>query len=918
MKIVTLTKQVALVSALGALASLNSALGQTLVNPQTAVTATMDQGTARGANVWYELGVNTAAPTTGLKTGLVTGVSDSNSTYQIMPAVGMNAFLLDAAHPTGTLTLQTPVALAGFSLAGSDGNGGALVTPTLNFTDGTSATLSPLAFSDWFNNNPIVYDALGRIDVTANTYNNTGGVPASGNPRVLAVNVTNSAANATQMISSIFFSWKEASGSSGTHTCIFALSGDTNGSGHYTPLALTPESYNQDMIVGVAEVAHNSFVPKYLVSDQAGDAPNTDTNLVNPWGIVTSATSPFWVSDNATGLSTVYNSTGAVETLVVTVPTSAGGTAPSTPTGIIYNGTTNFMVPNGGTNAPAKFIFATQQGTISGWASGADAVLEVDNSAAKARYDGLAVATIGGTNGAYYLYAANFYAGTIDVFDSDYKPVTSSPPLTTNGAPFTDTNVPAGFAPFNVQAIGSNLFVTYAMQDTNKLQDVAGAGNGYITVFDTTGKLLKRFATNGVLNSPWGLAVALASFGSFGGALLVGNFGDGKINAFDAILGTPLGPLLGTNGSPIVLGGLWGLIAGNGGNGGATNEVYFTSGTSRAQTHGLLGSLAFATDQPVGMPWELLQTVNGFQDDFNLDTVTSTTLNTNWHAVANGDATPDQYELANGVLRIYPTLGDPNHLLYMGPLGSNTVQEVLARIRVTGFATNSDGPRGGIVVAAEGPAGTNVSRGIDLHFRDYKTDSNDNNDSERKFKLLYDGLSWGPQGLEVDGVEVGWTNNVWYWFRLRQDTKADGTNDVFAKVWPADGMTPEPAEWQMVWDYVPGQVLSKGFAGIAGASNNGFGQTEMDYILIKAAGLPSIKANFGVFGPPVNRPVVMSLTAANKSLTVDWFGGSYLESATSLMGPWTVIPNPGQSVAPYSPLKLSITNAVGEFYRVGR
>jgi len=914
-----------LVSALGALASLNSALGQAiLVDPHTAVTATMDQGTARGANVWYEVGVYTPAPTTGLKTGLITSQADTNSTYLFQPAVGRNAFLLDAAHPTGTLTFETPMALHGFSLAGSDGNGGAIVTPTLNFTDGTSATLAPLTFGDWFGNTPIVQNALGRIDLDApNSFNNTGGVVASGNPRVLAVNVTNSAANATQMISSIYFNWKEASGSSGTHTCIFALSGDTNGLGHYTPVALTPESYNQDMIVGVAEVSQNAYVEQALVAAHTG-APNIDTNLVNPWGIATSAGSPFWVSDQATGLSTVYNSTGGVSATVVTIPTSAGGTTPSTPTGIIYNGTTNFAVPNSGTNAPAHFIFATQQGTISGWASGlTTAALEVDNSAANARYDGLAIGTIG-TNGAYYLYAANFHAGTIDVFDSNYKPVTNGAPLTTNGVPFTDTNVPAGFAPFNVQAIGGKLYVTYAMQDTNKLEDVAGAGNGYVDIFDTTGKLLQRFATNGPLNSPWGLALAPASFGPFSGALLVGNFGDGKINAFDAALGTPLGPLLGTNGSPIVLSGLWGLIAGNGGNGGATNMLYFTTGGSRAQTNGLLGGIAFVANQVPGVPWELLQSVNGVQEDFNLATITNTTLNTNWVAV-NHDPTPDRYELANGVLRIFPTVGDPNHLLYMGPGGSNSVQEVLARIRVTGFGTNLDGPRGGIAVCVTTNA-ANPSRGINLHFRDDKTDGTDssgteNNQSERKFKLLYDGLNWGPEGLQVNGTEVGWTDNVWYWMRLRQDSKAGGgTNGVFGKVWASDGVTPEPAEWQMVWDYTDApdsHPLSTGFAGIAGASGNGFAQTEMDYILIKAAGLPSIKANFGVFGPPVNTPEVTGITVTNKTLTVDWFGGSYLESATSLMGPWTVIANPG-SAAPYSPLTLTITNAAGEFYRVGR
>jgi uncharacterized protein (TIGR03118 family) len=910
MKITQLTARVALLSALGALPALNSALGQViLVDPHTAVTATMDGGTARTGNTWYEVGVNTAGPTTGLKTGLVTSQADTNSSYEIQPAAGLNAFLLDGNNKIGRITLETPVALYGFSFAGSDGNGSATVTPTLEFTDGTSATLAPLTFGDWFNNTPIVYTTVGRIDLDpANSFNNTN----AANPRVLAINVTNTAADAAKMISSISFAWK-GSGTT-THTCIFALSGDTNGMGHYTPIALTADSYNQDMIVGVAEVSHNAYVARALVSDQAGVAPFTDTNLVNPWGIVTSASSPFWVSDNLTGLSTVYNSTGLVESLVVTVPTPTGTAPPSSPTGIIYNGTTNFVVPVGGSNAPAHFIFATQQGTISGWASGlTQAVLEVDNSAGKALYDGLAIGSAG-TNATYYLYAANFHAGTIDVFDSDFKAVTTSPPLTTNGVPFTDTNVPAGFAPFNVQAIGTNLYVTYAMQDTNTFGDVQGPGNGYVDIFDTTGDLLKRFATNGPLNSPWGLALAPASFGSFAGALLVGNFGDGKINAFDATLGTPLGPLLGTNGSPLVIGGLWGLIPGNGGNGGATNMVYFTAATSRAQNHGLLGSIAFETNQTAGVPWELLQTVNGFQDDFNLDT----TINTNWAAVAVNDPTPDQYELADGVLRIFTSVGDPNHLLCMAPgYYSNSVQEVLARIRVVGFETNADGPRGGIAAAVTTNA-ANPSRGINLEFRDSKSDSNESagtNQPERKFKFLYDGLTWGPSGLEANGVEVGWTNNVWYWMRLRQDSKASGTNDVFGKVWPSDGVTPEPAEWQMVWDYVPAHVLSTGFAGLAGASGNGFAQLETDYVLIKANGLPSVKVDFGVFGPPLNPPVVTGITHTNKTVTVEWFGGSYLESATSVLGPWSLVPNP--TGATYSPLTLTETNAQ-EFFRVGR
>jgi uncharacterized protein (TIGR03118 family) len=927
MKVTRITTQVALVSALGVLASLTSTFGQVfLVDPRTAVTATMDGGTAKTGNTWYELGAYAAEPTTGLKTGLVTSQTDTNSTYQIQPAVGMNSFMLDATFLTGTITLETPVALHGFSLAGSDGNGSAPLVPTLHFTDGSSDTLAPVIFGDWFGNTPIVYTTDGRINV--DPPNADDQTPTSGNPRVLAANVTNSVADAAKTISSISFAWK---GSGDARTCIFGLSGDSTGTGHYSPIALTPDSYNQDMIVGVAEVSHNAYVQQNLVSDLNGVAPVTDTNLVNPWGIVTSASSPFWVSDERTGLSTLYNSTGGVQSLVVTVPPPAGSTAPSTPTGVIFNGTTNFVIPVSTSNAPAHFIFATLDGTISAWASSVqpEAVLEVDNSAVKAVYTGLAMASVGASPATNLLYAANFRAGTIDVFDSNFKPVTNSPPLTTKAVPFADTKVPAGFAPFNVQTIGANLYVTYAEQSTNTPMVVPGSG-GFVDVFDTSGNLLRRLATHGPLNSPWGLALAPASFGSFGGALLVGNFGDGRVNAFDATLGTPLGPLLDTNGSPIVNAGLWGLIFGNGGNGGGTNTLYFTAGspgTNGVQSHGLLGSISFEANQTPGVPWELLQTVNGYQDNFD-----TAILNSNWVALANDSSTPNQYQqvgsVGQGVLRVFSSIGDPNHLLYMAPGYSNSVQEVLARIRVVGFQKNQDGPRGGIAVAVTTNPNPGPSRGINLHFRDSSADLNDNNQSERKFKLLYDGVAWGPQGLEVNGVEVGWTNNVWYWMRLRQDAGASGANDVFAKVWPSDGLTPEPAEWQMVWGYLPANPpLSTGFAGIAGSSgsdNNGalaapvadgFGQTEVNYILIKAAGLPSITAGFGVFGPPSNPPVITGITRTNNTVTVDWFGGQYLESATSLLGPWSIVPIPDS--APYSPLTVPIATGP-KFYRIQR
>jgi uncharacterized protein (TIGR03118 family) len=736
----------ALIGAIAALLAANCARAAvTLVNPATAVTATMDNGTTLNSsgglygNTWYEVGVNTAKPTNGLPTGTITGESDPLSTYDIQPAAGMNALLLDAQHLAGTITFQTPVALHGFSLSGSDGNGKADVTPTLNFTDGTSDTLAAITFQDWFGNTPIVHTTGGRISIDGNSDDRTS--PPYTDPRVLANNVTNSVADAAKMIQSISFTWKKDPSNTGTpHTCIFGISGDATGTGHYTPIALTDDSYTEDMIVGVAEVSHNAYVQLNLVSDIAGKAAVTDTNLVNPWGLTASGSSPFWVSDNGMGLSTVYNSTGGVQAVVVSVPPGAGQPAPSHPTGIVVS-TTNFVVAAGSSNAPAHFLFATEEGTIAGWAGGSNAVLVVDNSAAKAVYTGLALASIGSNPATNYLYAANFGTGAIDVFDENFKPVTNSPPLTSKATPFVDTNLPAGFAPFGIQALGSNLYVTYALVNTNSPgDDLPGAGNGIVDVYDTSGNLLKRLASNGPLNSPWGLTIAPASFGAFSGALLVGNFGDGKINAFDASLGTFLGPLLGTNGSPIVNPGLWGLLVGNGGKGGDTNTLYFTAGipgSGNVEDHGLLGSISFQTNQTAGVPWELLQTVNGYQDDF-----TSKSLNANWVPSANNNPTPNQYAQVNGVLRVFATTGDPNHLLYQAAGYSNDVQEVLARIRAVAFQTNFDGPRGGIAVAVTTNA-ANPSRGIDLHFRDNKGDNNDNNKSQRKFKLLYDGLASG-------------------------------------------------------------------------------------------------------------------------------------------------------------------------------
>ena len=335
--------------------------------------------------------------------------------------------------------------------------------------------------------------------------------------------------------------------------------------------------------------AANSFLQTNLVSNIPGLAKFTDPDLVNPWGISHSPTSPFWVSDNGTGLSTLYNGAGVKQGLVVTIPPPAGGTPPSAPTGQVFNGTGSFQVNAG---LPALFIFATEDGTISGWNPAANptiAILKVDNSGSGAVYKGLAI----GNNGAGdFLYAANFTGNRIDIFDSNFAPA-SLP------GSFIDPNLPSGYAPFNIQNLGGQLFVTYAVQ--NGKDDQPGSGNGIVDVFDTSGNFVKRLISNGgALNSPWGLEIAPAGFGDFAGDLLVGNFGDGLINVYDPVSGIFIDNLKGIDGKPIAIDGLWGLIVGNGGNGGDINTLYFTAGPND-EANGLFGSLA-----PAPLPGSLL------------------------------------------------------------------------------------------------------------------------------------------------------------------------------------------------------------------------------------------------------------------------------------------------------------------------
>ena len=313
----------------------------------------------------------------------------------------------------------------------------------------------------------------------------------------------------------------------------------------------------------------NSFDQHNLVSDIPGLASYTDPDLINPWGVASSATSPFWVADNGPGLATLYNSLGGKQGLVVTIPPVGA----SNPTGQVFN-------PNSANFGGAHFIFSTENGTIAAWSGGTNAALTY-TSPVGAVFKGLALAANGPNT---YLYATDFHNNAIDVFDTNFNKVSL-------GGSFTDPNLPAGYAPFGIQTSGGLLYVTYALQDAQMHDNQDCPGCGFVDVFDTNGNLVQRLASMGALNAPWGLAWAPSGFGQFGGDLLVGNFGDGTINVYDPITGTWLAQLDDPNGNPITNDGLWNIGFGNGGNGGKKNILYFTAGLND-EADGLFGQIS--------------------------------------------------------------------------------------------------------------------------------------------------------------------------------------------------------------------------------------------------------------------------------------------------------------------------------------
>jgi uncharacterized protein (TIGR03118 family) len=324
----------------------------------------------------------------------------------------------------------------------------------------------------------------------------------------------------------------------------------------------------------------NSYQQTNLVSDTSGVATNTDPKLINPWGISFFPGQPFWVADNNSGYSTIYDANGVSQApSPVLIPAPPGDASPATPTGTVINQTSGFKV--GG--FASQFLFDSEDGTISGWYNAGNAILAVNRSSTGAVYKGLAMIT--NTTGTFLL-ATNFNSGQVDVFDSNFK-------LVALAGSFTDPSLPAGYAPFGIQPMGSQVFVTYARQDAAKHDPVSGAGNGYVSVFDVDGNFVNRFASNGTLNAPWEAVQASASFGMFSNDLLIGNFGDGTINAFD-VNGTFLGQLEDQTGAAISNGSLWALVFGAGGTG-DPNTLYFTAGLAN-EGHGLFGALAATTE----------------------------------------------------------------------------------------------------------------------------------------------------------------------------------------------------------------------------------------------------------------------------------------------------------------------------------
>lgn len=338
-------------------------------------------------------------------------------------------------------------------------------------------------------------------------------------------------------------------------------------------------------LASMSSAAVEVSVTNLVTDDQGANAAKiTDPTLLNGWGISMSPTSPFWVSSNGGGVSEVYRvdpATQAVTKVPLTVTIPGAGN----PTGQVFNSGAGAGQFNG--NA---FLFVSEDGTVSGWRGSLGTAAETLTTASSAIYKGSALATIGGNT---YLYAADFSGGGVAVLKGN----PGAPALSGS---FVDPSLPSGFAPFNVQALGGSLFVSYAEQTPGSGDETAGPGLGYVDRYDLQGNLLGRVASSGALNAPWGMAIAPTSFGALAGKLLVGNFGDGRISAYDLATDTFVGQLDGTDGHPLSIDGLWGLSIGNDGGAGSSQALYFSAGPGD-ESHGLFGVLVAVPEPPAAM-----------------------------------------------------------------------------------------------------------------------------------------------------------------------------------------------------------------------------------------------------------------------------------------------------------------------------
>ncbi|MEJ8812774.1 TIGR03118 family protein [Variovorax ureilyticus] len=334
-------------------------------------------------------------------------------------------------------------------------------------------------------------------------------------------------------------------------------------------------------MTGMGTVTGASFAATTLVSDLPAanslySNSNTDPHLIKPWGVAFNPSGFVWVANNGTSTSTLYDGNGVPQSLVVSIPSGA--------TGIVFNGHQDFMVTRGGVSGASAFIFVGQGGTLSGWSPGVDmthAITVFDGGGAGTVYTGLAIASQGASD---FLYAADFRHAAVDMFDSTFTKMSVA-------GSFIDPAIPSGYAPFGIQAIGGLIYVSYARQGAQALDAVAGAGLGAVDAFDTSGRLVRRVVPpGGPVNAPWGMAMAPASFGPFGNALLVANSGDGTIGAFNPTTGAFMGTLSTSTGSPIAIEGLRGIAFGNGLNNQPTSTLFFAAGPGGG-SHGVYGRI---------------------------------------------------------------------------------------------------------------------------------------------------------------------------------------------------------------------------------------------------------------------------------------------------------------------------------------